>query len=448
VHAILRRAAPIAVAALLLATSACGLPGQQATPASGPANSPAASAAPPRPDHVVVVMLENKRSTSVLGSPDAPYLTKLAAKGANMTQSYGETHPSQPNYLALFSGSQQGVTSDVCPNSFPGTDNLASQLIKAGRTFTGYSESLPSAGFTGCSSGEYQRKHAPWVNFPDLPRSVNQPFSAFPTDYTKLPDVSFVTPNMCSDMHDCSVKTGDDWMAAHIDRYATWAMTHNSLLVVDFDENDGGTVNQIATFFVGQRVRTGNYSVQMNHYNLLRTLEDAYGVAPLGNAKAASPLTTIWTSSPVVSPPATGIVNGSFEKGLSGWTLSGSTKSTRTSRHGGTLDARAGSTSATRGDSIISQTITVPVGKKTLSMYWLGRCADVKTKAWATITVRRNTTHSLATLLGRTCWNSRPWSKVSMGVTAGRSYTINLVNHDDGVAATVNRTYFDDVALS
>jgi hypothetical protein len=449
VHALFRRAAASAVAALVLAASACGLSGENATPASSPAAVPGtASVTTPRPDHVVVVVLENKRRTSVIGSSDAPYLTKVAAKGANMTQSYGVTHPSQPNYLALFSGYQHGVTSDVCPVTFKATNNLASQLGKAGLSFTGYSESLPSAGFTGCSSGQYQRKHAPWVDFPDLPQSTNQPFSAFPTDYTRLPTVSFVTPNMCSDMHDCSVSTGDSWMAKHLDGYATWATTHNSLLVVTFDENDGGTVNQIASFFVGQRVRQGSYSEHMTHYTLLRTLEAAYGLPALGNAGSTTPLSTIWTTSPAVSAPKTGITNPSFEKGLTGWARSGSTKSSKTSRHGGTLDARAGSTSATKGDSIISQTITVPAGKKTLSMYWLGRCADVKTKAWATITVRRNTSHGLSTLLGRTCLANGHWTKVSVGVTPTHSYTINLVNHDDGVASTANRTYFDDVALS
>jgi hypothetical protein len=452
VHAILRRAAAPAVAALLLVASACGLAGERAVPAAAPADVPVVAAAvTPRPDHVVVVMLENKNRTSVIGSSAAPNLNSLAAKGANMSQSYGVTHPSQPNYLALFSGYQHGVTSDVCPVTFKATNNLASQLRAAGRSFTGYSESLPSVGYTGCYSGKYARKHAPWVNFPDLPQSTNQPFSAFPTSstgYAKLPTVSIVDPNLCSDMHDCSVGTGDAWVGAHMVDYANWALTHNSLLVVTFDENAGGTVNQIATILVGQQVRRGTFAEQMNHYTLLRTLEAAYGLPALGNARSATPLSTIWTTSPAAAAPATGVTNPSFEKGLAGWAVSGSTKSSTTSRNGGTLDARAGSTSATTGDSILSQTITVPAGKTTLSMYWLGRCADVKTKAWATITVRRNTSNGLSTLLGRTCVANGPWTKVSVGVTPGHSYTINLVNHDDGVASTPNRTYFDDVELS
>ena len=252
-------------------------------------------AAVPRPDHVVVVLLENKHRSSVMGSGQAPYLDKLATKGANMTHSYGVTHPSQPNYLALFSGSTQGVTSNACPQNFPKANNLGHQLRKSGLSFVGYAESLPRTGFRGCSSGRYVRKHNPWVNFGTLPAGTNRPFSDFPRDYRKLPTVSFVSPNMCHDMHDCSIRTGDRWMKKHFDGYARWAIGNNSWLVVTFDENAGGTVKSIPTIIVGEKVRPGVYAERLNHYNLLRTIEDAYGLAALGRAKDASPLETIWT---------------------------------------------------------------------------------------------------------------------------------------------------------
>src|SRR5262249_11245821 len=82
---------------------------------------------------------------------------------AVFTRAFAETHPSQPNYLALFSGSTQGVTDDSCPHTFA-ADNLARALLDAGRTFTGYSEGLPSPGYSGCSSGSYARKHNPWAD--------------------------------------------------------------------------------------------------------------------------------------------------------------------------------------------------------------------------------------------------------------------------------------------
>src|SRR5829696_2022490 len=247
----------------------------------------------PRPDHVVVVILENKHRSSVIGSPQAPYLNKLAVRGANMTRSYGVTHPSQPNYLALFSGSTQGVTSNACLRRFPKADNLGHQLRTAGLSFAGYSESLPKVGFKGCASGGYRRKHNPWVNFANLPASVNQPFTAFPRDYRKLPTVSFVSPNMCHSMHDCSIRTGDRWMKKHLDRYAWWATGHNSWLVVTFDENAGGTVDTIPTIILGDHVRPGRHVQKINHYALLRTIEDAYGLPALGHAAAASPLSRI-----------------------------------------------------------------------------------------------------------------------------------------------------------
>jgi acid phosphatase len=244
---------------------------------------------------VVVAVFENKSAGRVLGAATAPYLTGLAATGASFTDAHGVAHPSQPNYLALFSGSTQGVTSDACPQSFQG-GNLAAQLQAAGRTFAGYSEDLPQAGYTGCQTAGYARKHNPWVDFPALPTSVNQPYSAFPTDLSSLPTVSFLIPNLCDDMHDCSIAHGDAWARAHLSAYAAWARTHNSLLVVTFDEDEGTSANHIATMFVGPMVRAGTSKQRIDHYSVLRTLEDMYGLAPLGQAAAATPISGIWAA--------------------------------------------------------------------------------------------------------------------------------------------------------
>jgi acid phosphatase len=247
----------------------------------------------PRPDHVLVVIFENEDAGSVIGAAEAPYLTSLAASGATLVDAHAETHPSQPNYLALFSGSTQGVTDDSCPLTFSGP-NLGAQLLAARRTFTGYSENLPSAGFTGCDAGAYARRHNPWVDFPALPAAVNQPYSAFPTDLSALPTVSIVVPNVCNDMHDCGVRAGDGWAKAHLAGYVGWARTHNSLLAVTFDEDSGSSANHIATFLVGPMVRTGPSKQRINHYSLLRTIEEMYGLDPIGFAAAAQPFTGIW----------------------------------------------------------------------------------------------------------------------------------------------------------
>src|SRR5262249_10469669 len=206
----------------------------------------ASHAGVPRPDHVVLVMLENKDYTTIKGNPEAPYLNALAAQGAAFTNSHSLTHPSQPNYIAIISGSTQGVTNDDCPQQFRGEQNLPHQLISAGLSFVGYSESMPSAGYTGCSSaGLYARKHNGWVDFDNVPPTSNQPFSAFPTSFADLPAFSYVVPNLCNDMHDCSVRTGDTWVRTHLDAYAQWAMTHNSVLIVTLDEDTGSAANRI-----------------------------------------------------------------------------------------------------------------------------------------------------------------------------------------------------------
>lgn len=241
----------------------------------------------------MVVIFENKAEQQVLGSAAAPYLTSLAASGAQFTNSHGVGHPSQPNYLALFSGSTQGVTDDSCPQQLGDRPNLGQQLQQAGFSFGGYSEGLPTTGYTGCTdpAGTYARKHNPWVDFKNVPATSNRPFSDFPSDPSRLPTVSFVVPNLCHDMHDCDVATGDRWARDHLAPYVTWARTHDSLLVVTFDEDDGTDTNRIATFLVGPMVKTTTVSQRIDHYNVLRTIEDLYGLEPLGGARAAAPLT-------------------------------------------------------------------------------------------------------------------------------------------------------------
>lgn len=250
----------------------------------------------PRPDHVVVVMMENHSYANIIGSSSAPYINSLASSGATFTHSFAVTHPSEPNYLALFSGSTQGLTSDSCPNTFTGA-NLGSELIAKQLSFTGYSETMPSNGYTGCTSGAYARKHNPWVNFSNVPAASNLAFSSFPTTYSSLPTLSFVIPNLADDMHDGTIAQGDTWLQQHIDAFAQWAKTHNSLLVLTWDEDDNSSSNQIPTILVGAQVKSGSYSETINHYSVLRTLEDAYGLPYAGASATATPITDVWTAS-------------------------------------------------------------------------------------------------------------------------------------------------------
>ncbi|WP_243420726.1 alkaline phosphatase family protein [Micromonospora globispora] len=256
--------------------------------------SPTAQAATSVPvfDHIVLVMFENHAYSQINGSSSAPYFNSLASQGAKFTQSYAITHPSQPNYLAIFSGSTQGVTNDNCPLSF-NKNNIANQLLNNGKTFKSYSEAMPSDGYTGCSSGTYRRKHNAAPDFPNVPASSNVRFSTFPSsgNYASLPTVSYVAPDMCNDMHDCSISTGDTWLKNKMDAYAQWAKTHNSLLIVTFDEDNSASSNHIFTTFVGAHTQVGSFSNQINHYNVLSTIESAYGLAQLNSAAA---ITNVW----------------------------------------------------------------------------------------------------------------------------------------------------------
>jgi hypothetical protein len=267
-------------------------PASSGPASSGPASGTPPIAALPRPDHTVVVIMENHDFASIVDNPDAPWLNGLPA--AVLTDWHGIAHPSQPNYIALFTGSTHGVTNNNCPVTVTG-ESLASQLAAAGRTFVGYSEGLPEVGSTVCLAGKYARKHNPWVDVVGLPPSVNQPFTAFPTDYSRLPTVAFVVPDLCHDTHDCPVRTGDDWLRNNLDRYLTWARTHNSLLVVTYDEGENGAPeNHIPTHLAGPMVTPGRYPVRGDQYSMLRTLEALHGLPALGIAAQREPLTGIW----------------------------------------------------------------------------------------------------------------------------------------------------------
>jgi len=256
----------------------------------------AASTAPlPKAVHVVLVIEENRSFQTLIGSKEAPYINQLAGEGALFTQSFAITHPSEPNYLALFAGDTEGLTDDSCPHAYMGA-NLADALTAKGLSFTIYSENLPQAGFTGCGSADklYRRKHNPVPNFASVPVAANQPFSTFPADYSRLPTVAYVVPNMMNDMHDGSVPQADAWLKQHLDAYVQWARQHHSLFILTWDEDDGTQNNQIVTLIIGQDVQPGSYDQKITHYSVLRTLTDMYGLEPIGHGAEAEAINGIW----------------------------------------------------------------------------------------------------------------------------------------------------------
>jgi phosphatidylinositol-3-phosphatase len=284
-------------AAIVLVAAACTTSNAARSP--GPTSSHAVAGAAttnpvPQFAHIVVVVEENRSYADVIGNPAAPYINRLAATGALLTRSYGVRHPSEPNYLALFSASAHGLTDDSCPHRY-GTRNLGSQLRAHGLRFIGYAESLPYVGYLGCSAGAYARKHAPWTNFTNLPTAVGKPMRAFPTDYRRLPRVSFVIPNLDNDMHDGTIGTADTWLHVQLGDYVRWARTHNSLLVLTWDEDDWSANNRIPGVLAGDHVRQMRYDGRVDHYRMLRTLEAACGLPALGATRYRTPISATWT---------------------------------------------------------------------------------------------------------------------------------------------------------
>lgn len=252
---------------------------------------------PPAPAHVVIVIEENKEFRDIAGNRrSAPYLNELASRGALFTRSYGVAHPSQPNYLALFAGVTD-TNGDHCPPA--GIDltagNLATLLRGAHRSFAGFSEDLPQPGSRVCWAGQYARKHAPWASFDDVSPGENLPLAALPGSFDRLPTVAFVIPNLLNDMHSASIARGDEWLRSHVGPIVDWAMGHDSLVIVTWDESDDAVDNHIPTIFVGPMVRPGRYDDPVTHYRVLRTIEDFYGLPHAGHSADVPPISDVWS---------------------------------------------------------------------------------------------------------------------------------------------------------
>ncbi|MHB8470222.1 MAG: alkaline phosphatase family protein [Gaiellaceae bacterium] len=261
--------------------------------------APAArTAAPPVPRfaHVLVVVFENKDRGDIAGSSQAPTFARLARQYAGLTGYRAVAHPSLPNYLALVSGSTAGITSD-CTSCVARVRSLASTLTAAGRTWKTYAEGLPLPGFDGASAGRYAKKHDPFLYFPDAARQrdrvVPLPQLAGDVRRNRLPDFSLIVPDLCDDMHDCPVATGDAWLRREIVPLLVAPALARSVVFVVFDEGSGsGTLDAIAA---GPAVRHGTtFAKPVTHYGLLRTIEDAWGLPRLGRSAGATPITGIW----------------------------------------------------------------------------------------------------------------------------------------------------------
>jgi hypothetical protein len=266
-----------------------------------------ASVPVPELQHAIVVVLENKSRSDVLGNRSAPAFNAFARGGAELFGYRGVTHPSLPNYLALVSGSTHGIRSDCTSCTVPGR-SLADTLEAKGLTWKTYAEGLPRPGWTGPYRGRYAKKHVPFLYFRRVLASRARvqrvvPLARLSSDLAAgaLPSFSLVVPDLCHDMHDCSVAAGDRWLKRFL---PPLLKLPDTAVFVVFDESDSGDPG-VPALALGTLVNPGVRSNRAtNHYGLLRTIEDGFGLPRLGQSARVAPITGIWRRA--ASPPMEG----------------------------------------------------------------------------------------------------------------------------------------------
>jgi hypothetical protein len=246
---------------------------------------------------VVTIVMENKELGDVIGNPDAPYINRVARRYGLATASYGVRHPSLPDYLALTSGSTQGIDAD-CTTCHVAARNIVDQLEAARLSWKAYMEDLPRPCFGGAGTGGYAKKHDPFMYYDDVVRDRGRcrrvvPLARLGPDLRRdrLPTYAFLSPNLCDDMHDCSVATGDRFLA-HLMPTLLRAVGPEGYVVLTWDEGTsdrgccgGSAGGKIATVVAGRLVRRGaRLRAPLDHYGVLRTVEDTLGMRRLGAA--------------------------------------------------------------------------------------------------------------------------------------------------------------------
>ena len=247
------------------------------------------SPAPATYAHVVLVVEESNSGAAFIAG--SSYFASLATQGELFTNYHGVSHPSEPNYMALISGATQGTDgSDSCITS--GAPSLAGQMIAAGVSVRGYVE----------SGAHYACRHDPFSQFTDA-AGADASFSTFPTlltGYAALPRFSLVIPDASNDGGDLgTILTASIWAQANLDAYAQWAKANNSLLIYVSDENDsdpnysanqpGENGNDALALAVGAGITPGSTNAgAFDHYSMLRTVEDIFGLGHLGAAGGAA----------------------------------------------------------------------------------------------------------------------------------------------------------------
>jgi phosphatidylinositol-3-phosphatase len=284
----------------LLLVACCGGPLLAACGSAAPGQPLAVSAPALRPStasHVVEIVMENAEADEVLGQREAPYIAALGRRYGVASSSFAITHPSLPNYLALTSGSTHGIESDCTDCTVTGA-NLVDQLEAAHVSWGGYLEEVPGPCYTGAGHGGYAKKHNPLIYYRDVAGSrarcshlVGFGALAAALRAGRLPDFVWITPNLCDDGHDCGLATADRFLARTVPALLR-ELGPRGFLILTWDEgsSDAGCCGaahggHIATLLAGPGVRAGSRSAApLDHYGVLRTVELAFGLPPLGAA--------------------------------------------------------------------------------------------------------------------------------------------------------------------
>jgi hypothetical protein len=270
--------------------------------------------------HIIWLWFEN-REASAITAATAPYFTSFGMANVNLTSFYGVTHPSQPNYLDAFSGSNQGVTGDGYATFPASINNLAAQLAAAGKSWRVYAQGYPG----NCSDldtftdglvdgpgvpGAYVRKHNPAIGFENVRLNPGQCANIQRlASFDPTVNFAFVVPNMINDMHDGTTAQGDAFLQAFVPLVTSSPDWEHTLLIVSFDEGTTNTQGggHIYTAAAAPWLSHATVATTYNHFSVLRTIEEVFGLPFLGGAITASTITALLptTTTPTPTPTAT-----------------------------------------------------------------------------------------------------------------------------------------------
>jgi phospholipase C len=231
--------------------------------------------------------MENTGLNSALRSRP---IARLANANALATNYRAVARPSLPNYLALTSGSTWGIT-DNGYHELPATD-LGSQLTTAGISWRAYMEGMTTEGGCMRSPYPYALKHNPFAYYGGACPENVVPIEALDSDLEgATPNFVWITPGLCHDGHDCPLDLAGAWLEGTVSRITSSdAWNSGGVLFVVWDEGNGGDSNVVPLIVLTKDAAASRTETQYDHYSLLATIEDLFGLSRLGAAATAHPL--------------------------------------------------------------------------------------------------------------------------------------------------------------